>query len=105
MKAAVKPVLLDNVQDLDLTAASAEDVDEETLEASIQKARLSSTAIALVACGAKRTARAIQPLPNPDPHLSFSATNNGSEQRTIIENATAFKYVLCYTAPVYGLAM
>ena len=76
MKAAVKPVLLDNVQDLDLIAASAEDVDEETLEASIQKARLSSIAIALVACGAKRTARAIQPLPNPDPHLSFSATNN-----------------------------
>ena len=45
-----------------------EDVDEETLQASIQKARLNNIAIARAACGAKRTARAAQ-LPDPDPHL------------------------------------
>ena len=68
LRAAVKPALLDNVQDRD---PHAEDVDEETLQASIQKARLNNIAIARAACGAgtKRTARAAQ-LPDPDPHLN-----------------------------------
>ena len=59
LRAAVKPALLDNVQDRD---PHAEDVDEETLQASIQKARLNNIAIARAACGAgtKRTARAAQ---------------------------------------------
>ena len=68
LRAAVKPALLDNVQDRD---PHAEDVDEETLQASIQKARLNNIAIARAACsaGTKRTARAAQ-LPDPDPHLN-----------------------------------
>ena len=47
LRAAVKPAcaLLDNVQDRD---PHAEDVDEETLQVSIQKARLNNIA---VACG------------------------------------------------------
>ena len=60
------PALLDNVQDRD--PPHAEDVDEEILQASIQKARQNSIAIARIACGAKRAARAAQ-LPDPDPHL------------------------------------
>ncbi|KAL5493375.1 hypothetical protein EMCRGX_G014551 [Ephydatia muelleri] len=70
LRAAVKPALLDNVQDRD---PHAEDVDEETLQASIQKARLNNIAIARAACGAgaKRTARMAQ-LPDPNPCTSQS---------------------------------
>ena len=47
------PALLDNVQDSD---SHAEDVDEEILQASIQKVRQNNIAIARAACGAKRAA-------------------------------------------------
>ena len=67
------PALLDNnVQDRD---PHAQDVDEETSQASIQNARLSNSAIARAACGAKRAARAAQ-LTDPDPHLNRELSCN-----------------------------